>query len=353
VAGSSFVILVNGKDVQIPMKEKKVPMRVKPILRMADISADVGDLKGTRAYTPEHDPVALFTKNTAHEANLAAQQDFAGDVASQRYYQEAWKIQSTDHSFSATNPIQAGQGNPLQTSMERIALAERQNNLTLSTNAANKPMDNLGNSMGNDQFDAMEYTFELSSEKPLNNPYVVIVTRFQEKDAKPGFSGVHIFAQALDPIGPKAKKIDLLAGGLPPGFLPISYQIHFYNQGVEVASNVASDRVALTREEAFQYIKMEYISGNKGATLPAVPAMGDVPADLRERLSLGQYDRTYYVRVSKEGLARDAFLDEGCSQRAEDPYLMSIFREARFKPALKNGVPVEATVPLKLHQLMM
>jgi len=76
------------------------------------------------------------------------------------------------------------------------------------------------------------------------------------------------------------------------------------NRGEEVATNIAADRVELTRDEAFEYVKMEYEGAHKKDTLPAVPAMGKLPADLPARLAGGQYRATYYYNV---GLQKELF----------------------------------------------
>jgi hypothetical protein len=120
---------------------------------------------------------------------------------------------------------------------------------------------------------------------------------------------------------------------------------------VEIASNIATDRVELTRDEAFEYVKMEYVAAHKKDTLPAVPAMGKLPADLPAHLAAGQYRGTYYVVVSKEGLADIPFLDSACTLKVGDPYLMTVVQSLRFKPALENGKPVSGKVALDLNKL--
>jgi hypothetical protein len=199
----------------------------------------------------------------------------------------------------------------------------------------------------------MEVAFDVSAVKPLNSPYLVIITRFHDKDGQPGTVRSLVYAQALNPIGPQAKRIHIEEGGFPPGFELRNYQLHLYNHGEEVATNLSSKRVALTRDEAFEYVKLEYVAAHKDATLPPVAAMGKLPADLPSRLAGGQFGQTLYVKVSKDGLANEAFLDEACSQRVKDPYLESVVRDLRFKPALENGKPVDGVAPLKLDQLIM
>jgi len=107
----------------------------------------------------------------------------------------------------------------------------------------------------------------------------------------------------------------------------------------------------MTRGEAFDYVKTEYISAHKGATRPPVPAMGKLPAGLPNKLATGNYGETFYVKVSKDGLAEASFADADCSKRIEDPFLDSVVTSLRFKPALDRGKPVEGISALNLSKL--
>jgi hypothetical protein len=59
----------------------------------------------------------------------------------------------------------------------------------------------------------------------------------------------------------------------------------------------------------------------------------------------------FYVKVSKDGLPVDAYVDESCSHKVEDPYLQSVIRDIRFHPALDKGRPVEGIALLKFGDL--
>jgi hypothetical protein len=200
-------------------------------------------------------------------------------------------------------------------------------------------------------FDAIEVSFEVSSETPLNNPYVLIVSRFRERDARPDMARSWIYAKSLDPIDQSPRKITINQKGFPPGFILEEYRVHLYNRGQEIATNVSTRQVPLTREEAFDYLKLEYLATHKTSTLPATPAMAQMPADFHQRLSGGKLNQTLYVKVSKDGISEGAFLDEKCSQKVEDPYVENVVKAVRFKPALEKGKPVDAVAPLKLGSL--
>jgi len=85
--------------------------------------------------------------------------------------------------------------------------------------------------------------------------------------------------------------------------------------------------------------------------LVTAAVMGELPADLAGHIASGKYPETIYVRVSKDGLADDAFADVACSKKIEDAYLESVVRSIRFKPALDGGKPVDGVASLNLRRL--
>ncbi len=183
-------------------------------------------------------------------------------------------------------------------------------------------------------------------------PYVVTMARFHPKGSKPGTVQNLVYARELAPIEAHPTNVHFIEGGFPYDFELIEFQLHLYNKREEVATTMSSKRVELTRDEAFEYVKIEYVTAHEGATLPAVPAMGRLPAGLLRALAEGKYRETFFVKVSKEGLPADeVFLDEACSKRVEDLYLEQVVKGMRFKPALESGKPVESVASLDLRQL--
>jgi hypothetical protein len=199
--------------------------------------------------------------------------------------------------------------------------------------------------------DAMDVEFDISSERPLQKPYVVTLARFHPKGTKPGTVQNLVYAKELHPIDAHPTNVHLVEDGFPHDFELVDFQLHLYNRGEEVATSVSSERVELTRDEAFEYVRIEYVVAHKGATLPASPAMGILPADLPGRLAHGEYKATIFVRVSKDGFAGEPFADVSCSRKIEDPYLETVVRCIRFDPALAQGKPVEGVASVNLRQL--
>jgi hypothetical protein len=177
------------------------------------------------------------------------------------------------------------------------------------------------------------------------------MTKFRTGGGKPGMVQNLVYAEALHPIDEHLSHVHFTESGFPFNYELVDFQLHIYNQGEEVATNIAANRVELTRDEAFEYIKSEYIGAHTKDTLPAVPAMGKLPSDLPALLAHGKYADAFYVRVNKEGLAYEAYSDAACTKRIDDDYLDSVVKKVRFKPALNNGKPVDGVASLKLGQL--
>ena len=349
VEGGAFLIDVKGKEVRVPIDRGNVKLMITPSMKLTEKSAAVTNLKGERAYTINNDPIARFEKGLA-----AASQMTAGNEAAINQAQAA-------KDFSAATVVNAAvAGNPVggaPGSAPAAAPAQQNSPFSLqhSQHLTNVPGAGFNSSGGSanyeGQYDAMDVVFSVSSERPLNNPYVVVVVQFRVTDGKPGQVGNWIYARSLDAINRDTRRIHIEEGGFPFGFELVDFQVHLYNRGEEIATTVAPKRVELTRDEAFQYVMIEYVSSHKGATLPATPAMGKLPADLAERLANGQLKAVYYVKVAKDGKVTETFADESCSEKVDDPYLNTVVKKIRFNPALEKGKPVDGVAMLKLNKL--
>lgn len=200
-------------------------------------------------------------------------------------------------------------------------------------------------------YDAMNIEFEVSSAKPLQDPYIVTMIKFHPKGSGPGIVQSMVYAKALNPIDEHPSKIKFAQEGFPFDYEVVDFQLHLYNHGIEVATNISPQRQEMTPEQAFEYVKTSYITAHKTSTLPAAPVMGELPSDLSTQLAAGKYSEPIYVKVSKDGLANQAFSDAACTAKIEDPYLLSVVRSIRFKPALDDGKPVDGVATLNLSRL--
>jgi hypothetical protein len=387
VFGSNWVIEIHGQEKEISSKQAPVNLKITPTLKLTEVSATIVGFKRDRAYSYENDPSVKLTKGMSQSASMSADlgavaenaQHIADTGASKN---SAGQFAAADDQFSANAMLTTakyaysnshgtgigGRGGPTQSSTAPTA-----NNNTTGDNIGEDPQTYLNNGIaqgnangalnqtanGNEPtghiatmgFDALDVEFDIRSGKPINNPYVVTMTKFRAQGAKPDMVQSLVYAESLHPIDEHLSHVKFSEKGFPFGYELVDFQLHIYNRGEEVATNIAADRVELTREEAFEYVKMEYIGAHLKDTLPASPAMGKLPADLPAHLAQGKYAQAFYVKVSKDGLANEAYSDPACTRRIDDPYLDSVVRRVRFKPALNNGKPVDGVAALTLGKL--
>jgi hypothetical protein len=356
VSGSSWVVDVNGKSQVVSARSGPIDIRISPTLKLTEISATIADLKGAPGYSAGNDPAAKLTRALVRTAQdnagyqAAVNQAAAAEVQAQNMAQYTTATNNLDAVKYPQEPliIQTQAFGASNSSVQASNVAEQLQATSVSAGADLELRGDKGLSQGED---AMEVSFVVSSEHRLGSPYVVTVTQFHRKGGGVGEVQRLIYAKALDPIGRNPAKVHFIEEGFPPGFELRSFEVHLYNGGVEIATNVAPNRALLTRDEAFEYVKMDYIGAHKGATLPAVPAMGKLPADLPARLAEGMYAETYFVRVTKNGLASGSFVDAACTRKVDDPYLDSVIKAIRFKPALDKGEPVEGVASVRLGEL--
>ena len=358
VHGRAFVIDMKGRPEEVPMAGGSHRIEFQHALTLARTAASLTGLESERAYTPGRDP----KMQRQREAVIA--EAVIGDNAS---LAEGKMIAGLNNNFVAVNAdARAPDGTPLNGAAASAAAvakigadnaaaafqAEGQAETLRESNVTSGGFARLAaeNDMAQEQFDAVAVRFTVSSLAYLEKPYVVVITRFHARDDKPGVARSAVYAKALDSIGARPTKVELLHGGFPPGFEIEALQVHLYNEGREVPTDVAQKRVPLTRDEAFEYLKIEYVSGHKGDTVIATPALGLPDKEERLKLTPNQWKATYYAKVSKDGLPLGTYTDEACSQPVDDQ-VAALAQNVRYYPAMEKGKPVEGIARLSWRQL--
>jgi hypothetical protein len=401
VWGSNWVIDINGREREIAANRAPVNLKITPTLKLTENAVTIVGFKRVKAYSFGNDPSVRLTRGLNQSAvinnDLSAVAENAqnrADASQNHALGGAALFAGSDDQFSANAmettaqyaysnlhtrginssglPVASGSapstttsttGNTLIPGMVEDPMKTLFNNETQQINtanlqhSANADLNQTAN--GNEPagriattgLDAMDVEFDVRSAKPLHNPYVVTMTRFHAVGSKPGFVQNMVYAKSLNPIDEHLSHVHFVEEGFPPDYELLDFQLHIYNRGEEIATNVAADRVELTRDEAFEYVKMEYIGAHQKDSLPAAPAMAKLPADLPAKLAQGKYGTAFYVKVSKDGLADEAYADPACTRRIGDAYLDSIVKRVRFKPALSSGKPVDGIATLNLGKL--
>ena len=382
VEGGSWVIEINHRDRVISAKSAPVNLKITPSLKLSEASATIEGFSGVRGYTFDNDPSVRLTRgiNASAMTNVMLQgvardaqnlSDTLGNTAlggaatlaaTDKQFGDAALIFSAQTSPAIKHPPKAipGQPGPPANPLVNTTFdgADGQSLAILEAGISERKADAMaengdepGGRLVSSGVDAMEVEFQISSPRPLHTPYIVTITKFHARNSKPGLVQDLVYAKSLDPIYTQKSHVHFIEGGFPFDFELIDFQVHLYDRGVEVPTNLSRDRVEMTRSEAFEYVKAEYIGSHRDATRPPVPAMGRLPSELPNKLATGKYGETFYVKVSKDGLGEASFADAECSKRIDDPFLDSVVMGLRFKPALERGKPVEGVSAVNLSKL--
>jgi hypothetical protein len=381
VAGTSWVVDINGKDKVVSAKKGPLNLKITPTLKLTEVAATIVGFKKEAAYSYDNDPSVLITRGLSAAASMNA--DLLAVQSNAEHLADIETVNghglnalgggavmaSSDNQFgqqalltgAKVVPAMMHPGAPIPNSPAiPISGASFSMPLDMATVSNGLAAAALSNTLSSSEplgrlvtrgMDALNVEFEINSTKPLGNPYIVTMARIRTPGSKPGYVQNHIYARALDPIDSHFSHIHFEEDGFPPEYELVDFQVHIYNRGVEIATNLAANRVQLTREEAFEYVMMEYVSSHKGDTLPATPAMGKLPAELPTRIAAGMYTDTFFVKVSKDGIGREAFADRMCTKKLDDPFLAAVVKGLRFKPALASGSPVDGIASVNLTHL--
>jgi hypothetical protein len=347
VDGSEFVITVRGKPQFVRTRLQTNRLKVEPGLKLAPFSVQLDELQGGPGYTPAADPRHKFNARSGAAAGAAAAQTLAQynvtEITETLAKVRAGAIASPEREEQLEQELDRQQGN--------LNVADYQQGTDYGSIGTMANALSLELAEGN--FDLVDVSFKISSPEPLDDPYMVVLVEFQPRGAKPGETSQLIHAKALDPIGPEPKYVRIREGGMPVGFKYLRHEVHIYNRGREVATNVSGKRVELSRDEAREYLLLDHLGANKDATVPPAPVAGSLPASVRGRVSPEQLQRPCYARIARDGRLLGLFADEAASLPVADPELASLFADGLYKPALAQGRPMDGVVRLKLADLIL
>jgi len=356
VQGNFFIIHVDGKEVKIPAKWDRVALKMAPALKIAAGEVAVEKLKVERAYTDANDPVKIFMREQGvaiarmdEIATLERQYDVArSKLQGPGFNPAAGSLRSTLAAGDLAGLYDAAAMTD-PTILERVINLKRGEALADSGNYFGL-VGHMQDELARELYDAINVEFNLSSPSPLRRPYVVVMVEFHARDARPNARQHWLYAAELDNPHLHPGMVRVKVGGFPAGYVIDQYQIHVYDGPRELASNVAGDRVALSRDEAFAYLKLDYLQARRGATAPAAPAIGRPDLEVQRSLGLARLGQTYFVKVTKDGLPLAAFTDPELT-RPVDPELAAVIAAVRFFPALEDGKSVDGVAQLRFSHL--
>ncbi len=330
--GNSFVIDVNGSRTTVPESSRDTQVRLESALKVDTWSATVSAVKSDLARSMDNNP------HLASEAAAAQAQDAAAmsDIAAANFRQ--MERMATIGRADAT-------ANPALTAQLENARQMLDDSLSAQATHRNAPDSARGMPSGINDHDALALSFDLAAPRALAKPYLVLAVRYQT----PGNKGqVAVFTQALPRIDESPRRVRFFRGGFPRGFELERCEIHLYEAGREIPTNVSSRRLELTADEAFQYALVEHLAAPDERTQAPAPAREFWPADLSTQLSAENHNRFIHVRVNKDGLPAGAFHDEAGKLPVTDADVLAVLPTLRFLPALAKGKPVPGMCRINL-----
>ncbi|MEZ5276916.1 MAG: hypothetical protein R3F07_11100 [Opitutaceae bacterium] len=199
-------------------------------------------------------------------------------------------------------------------------------------------------------FDAWKVSFKLSSAHALPTLYAVLITDYRDP-ARSGDVLRKFHLQTIDGISAEPKEITLLQEGFPPGFQVEDSDIYLYSMGREIPTNLSEKQVALTRDEAMQYLILEYMIGHKDATLPPRPMWVWMPPEVKTLIRESETNPVVRLDLDVKGRVINLVVDsEG--EEGIAPEITAAFRDFRFYPAFENGRPIEGSYTLRPKELL-
>jgi hypothetical protein len=350
VVGSELKIKIGQKEFFVPTRNRSTGLKVSHSLKLTGEVAQLDGLEAGPSYTPANDPRLKFARESGAAGGAAAVQDQAYGRMIAKGMDMAVAGQNAEYAKGSSFEAAAAKAYEdeqvkFQQAMDQAGAASDMMRSSQFNTA--QYADEMQRALAEGNYDAMEVSFKISSPVELDDPYMVILFKFQPRDAKPGEESMLIHAESLDPIGPKPKYIRVRQGGLPRGFKFLESKVHIFNRGEEVATNTSAKRVELSREEAQQYLLIEHLGANKDATVPAAVVAGTLPRTRLKTLSLDRINRTYYARIGPDGAVRGLYADESCHVQIDDADTFAVLNMAFFKPALVKGKPVEGVARVR------
>lgn len=350
VTDSAFIIRVDGQPMKVPYRQL-ADIRIKGALKVSGTNVALDGLKAERAYAPGSDPFEKLSGSITMAAGESAVADIAqANAASARMS----AVGAGAMLEGASNP--AARAEAAQAFGQAISQQEAAESAVAQAHDAQGygsklPGQELGGA-GEELFDAIRFSFEVTADRDLAQPYYALIAQIRERDGRPGQIRQWAYVKSLGPVtAGSPKKVTVLQDGLPPGYHLAGCEVHLYERGEELSTNLSRRRVPLTDAEALEYRIIEYIGANKEQTLPAALISPPLSETALFSLTGRQLDTTCYVRVGKDGRVTAVFSDAAGRKPVADTALGSVLKALRFKPALESGRPVESIAPITPGQL--
>ena len=198
--------------------------------------------------------------------------------------------------------------------------------------------------------DTVNLSFSIRSPRPVGPGFVAVVTEYQIGGER-GAIQHGISVDEFDHLDEKPRRFRMQQNALPDEWALKSHRVVVYAEGQEIATNFSERRTRVTKDEAHQFIVLQYVTAGRGQTRgPSTVLMAPRP-QLRAAARQADLPEAIFVKVDKTGAVLSLSTDRFGIAKVP-PACEALLENIRFLPALENGTPVEGTTRLAMADLL-
>ncbi len=327
------VELDNGERTSLRLGES-AGLQLQPTTRVSAAEVRILELAVERCFSPSADPNRRQLQNQLELQEYAAGRADAAEslLRKDAQPQNADAGRSPDEvraqeKLLESGDIMTGFSNSQQLAAELWSEATR----TGPTSGPARPAPD---------FDAVRLRCMVSATVPLRDVQAVVVIRM----AKAGEFADLSFAHTIGDIGTSPRPIEILRPGIPAGYAIKDSRLHLFVRTEEVPTNLSEKRFAVTAEEAREYLRLLHLDQYRGEDAAAEPAWSLVPPALLGREDGRDLDFPVTVDLDERGRLLGVHEEAVVVPAA----VREVLGEIVFLPALREGVPVAASVTVNL-----
>ena len=149
------------------------------------------------------------------------------------------------------------------------------------------------------RYDVMELKFAISSREPIADAYVVIMGSIKLPDEET--DGVVTFHHNVGRVGPEPRKITVRKTGFPPGFDINEVKLHVYAHGKELGTNLSEKNIAMTRQQAREFLLLSHLSEHALETVAPEPVWELMPSALLAAEDREAFNYSVVVNIDADG----------------------------------------------------
>lgn len=306
---------------------------------------------------------ALFDFNsTPYSSELVKMMDRYADVSVQQSNQQA----ELDYALSyQAGLVAAGGGNvgplgeadlaylqsvTLQQGAAAQASASEASNLSNLTTTLWDMEREMADKTHQENFDALILNLKIQSPEPLTDCYLFVRSTYldpaSDKPETKNFKVRFVEVGDIDANHPETVRFTMTDFPEGPQILDMTY--HLYSGPLEIATDFSDQRIQLSEDEAYDFLFADLFSRSdpENSNPELFKLLPEIPSDLSARTL---EEASISLVVQADGNISDVRI-ENCP-RKDLTRVKEIIAQARFLPAIENGIPVDHRVEFPLNSI--